>query len=69
MRRKPLLKLSQQALDGDGRRWKSPLDVAVYLLSKTVSFVSAFIIVSTGKPKNVSKWVLIGPKPIKSMLF
>ena len=39
----------------------------------TVSIVSAFIIVSTWKPKNACKWVKIGPKPIavvfKSLLF
>ena len=37
------------------------------------SFVSAFIIVSTGQPKNAYKWVQIGNKPIavvfKTMLF
>ena len=51
-----------------GFRRKSPLDGATDLLSKiwqhitTVSFVSAFIVVFSRKPKNVSGRVLMGPK-------
>ena len=73
------LRISQKSSDGDDRRRKSPLDGAAYLWPKkitvhsTVMFVSAFIIVSTGKPENTYKWVLIGPKPIavvfKSLFF
>jgi hypothetical protein len=50
-------------LGAGGLRRKSPLDGTTDLLSKilqhitTVSFVSAFIIVSTGKPKNGCTWV------------
>ena len=74
-RRKPFLQLSPRVLGGDGRRRKSPLDGAAYLQSKrwqhitTVSFLSAFIIVSTGKHKNPYK--LNGSKlvPSLSLLF
>ena len=57
-------------MGGDGRRRKAPLDGAVDLWSiiwqhiTTVSFVPAFIVVSTGKPKNACKGVWIGHKSI-----
>ena len=47
-------------LGAGGLRRKSPIDCATYLLSKiwqhitTVSFVSAFIVVCSRKPKNAS---------------
>ena len=55
-------------LDARGFRRKSPLDGAADLLSKiwqhltTVSFVSAFIVVFSRKPKNVSGRVSMGPE-------
>ena len=76
------LQLADAQSTGLGRRGHRrilALDGAVYLSSKiwqritTVSFVSAFIIVSNGRPENAYKWVYIGSKPIavvfKSLLL
>ena len=43
-----------QALDGDGRRRKSLIKM---MTAHYNHFVSAFLIVSTGKPENMYKWV------------
>ena len=57
-----------QAYRGADRRQKSPLDGATDFLAPiwqnitTSSFVYAFILVLTRKPKNASKRVWIGPK-------
>ena len=74
LRRRPFLQLSETQFTGLQQR-RPPPEIAarwrcIPLIKKmrahyNSQLESAFIIVSTGKPKDAYKWVYIGPEPIR----